>query len=132
MADTITKVIRRADVTRPGKFLDYLKVVLRNAALDWARKNKRRMQHLADNTNSLSPARSAFAEAISKEALEFFDDSVSRLSKRERRAVILRVIDGLGFKDIGKKMKLTPQAARILFWRAKQNLRQFMVYMKAL
>lgn len=107
-------------------------MILRNAAFDWARKDKRKQEYIRINTNSMSATRSAFAEAISKEALQFFDSSVKKLSRRERRVVILRVVEGLCFNDVGKKMKLSPQAARILFWRAKENLKGFLKYMKAL
>lgn len=109
-------------------------MVVRNASLDWAKKNRRKMEYLTRNTNSMasiSKTRTAFAEAISKEALQFFDDTVKKLSRRERRVVILRVVEGLCFRDVAKKMKVSPQAARILFWRAKENLKGFLSYMKA-
>lgn len=125
------KALQRADHTRPGKFLAYLKMILRNAAFDWTRKNKKKMEYLKLNTNSMPGTRTAFAEAISKEALQFFDDTVKKLSRRERRVVILRVVEGLCFRDVAKKMKVSPQAARILFWRAKEHLKGFLSYMKA-
>lgn len=131
MNDSIIRALQRADKSLPGKFLAYVRMILRNAAFDWARKNKRKMEYLRINTNSQPSTRSAFAEAISKEALQFFDSCVKKLSRKERRVVILRVIEGLCFRDVAKKMKTSPQAARILFWRAKERLRDFLGYMKA-
>lgn len=125
------KAIQRADKSRPGKFLAYLRMIIRNAAFDWSNKNRRKLEYLRINTNSQSDSRSAFAEAISKEALQFFDGCVKKLTRKERRVVLLRVIDGLCFRDIAKKMKTNPQAARVLFWRAKERLRDFLGYMKA-
>jgi RNA polymerase sigma factor (sigma-70 family) len=124
--DSIVKAVSRVESSRVSKFLPYLKTILRNAAFDWVRRFKKQQDYLHLN-HDLS-TRSAFAEAISQEALEIFDGIVSKLPKRMRRIIIMRVVDRLSFGEISKKVKISKVYARGIFFRAKEKLRSLLAY----
>lgn len=112
-------------------FIGYLRICIRHNAFDWVRHDKVARTFLEHNSRE-KVTRSAFAEAISREAMQFFDKAVKKLPRKERRIVIMKVIDGLCFRDISRKMKVTEVCARTAFWRAKQRLSGFLDYMEAL
>lgn len=124
--DSIVKAISRVDASRVQKFIPYLKTIIRNAAFDWLRRFRKQQDYLYLN-HDLS-ARSAFAEAISQEALEIFDGIVSKLPKRLRRLVILRVVDRLSYDEISKKMRITVASAKTEFFRVKEKFWSLLTY----
>jgi RNA polymerase sigma factor (sigma-70 family) len=130
IADSISKCAERAHRVSPGKIVAYIRAVLRNKAFDWNRRAKRRERYL-EFVHDEAPTRAAFAEAISREALEYFDAVIKKLPRAIRRVVILRVIEKLSYDEIAKKMKITQTAARTRFFRAKQALWEWVSYMKA-
>lgn len=130
LADTIAIVLEKADLSRIKTFLAYLKICLRHNAFDWVRRDKVRRNYL--ELKQEQTTRSAFVDVISREAMQFFDGTVRKLPRRERRMLILRVVDGLCFRDIGRKMKMSEVACRAMFWRMKDRLRGFLAYMEAL
>lgn len=125
MEDSITKTLQRIDPSRDIKFLAYLRMVTKNRALDWLRKFLRQKAYMERASTDLL-ARSAFAEAISHEALKTFDIMVKRLSKKERRAIVMKVVGQLTFEEISKKMKVPPSHVRQLVFRARGRLQVWM------
>jgi RNA polymerase sigma factor (sigma-70 family) len=131
LVDSITKAIERVDPARITKFLAYLKMVIRNQSLDWLKKSVKQRTYLKRASTHLT-TRSAFAEAISREALKVFDEVVLRLTRRERRAFLMRVIDRLSFEKIAKRLKTTSTNAKTIVFRARQRLQGWMGYLRAL
>lgn len=130
LEDSITKTIEKIDPAREIKFLPYLYMVVRNRAFDWVRRFCKQREYIKKNSIDVT-ARSAFADAISKEALEMFDRVVKRLTRKERRAILLKVVDQLTFVDIAKKMKITALNARQLVFRARGRLQVWMRDLRA-
>lgn len=106
-------------------------MVIRNQSLDWLKKFLKQKTYLRRASTDLT-TRSAFAEVISKEALKVFDEAVLRLTRRERRTFLMRVIDRLSYEKIGKKLKITSTNAKTIIFRARRRLRGWMGYLQAL
>jgi RNA polymerase sigma factor (sigma-70 family) len=130
VADAITQTAQRADPTRPETFLGYLKLVLRNKAFDWLKRWKRQRTYLED-TRGRTTIRSAYSEVVSREAIQLFRDALETLTRRERRAIIMRVVEELGYADIARQLRVTPVAAKTIVFRAKLRLDEWIKYMRA-
>jgi RNA polymerase sigma factor (sigma-70 family) len=102
----------------------------RNRVLDWMKHQKVKERHLERRGHGNT--RSAFAEALTREALELFDREVKRLKKRDRQVILMRVVDQMGFEEISQKLRLTVENARLIFWRARTQLAEWLGYMRAL
>ncbi len=122
--DAVTKCAERADLSRVhrGKLLAYLKMILRNKALDWLRRWKKQRTYI--ELHHETSDRSAFAEVICKEAMEFFDKCVLKLPKPYRRAIILKVVHKLTNEQIAKRLKVPHGTIMSRLFRARQILRE--------
>jgi RNA polymerase sigma-70 factor, ECF subfamily len=122
--DAVTKCAERADLSKvhPGKLLAYLKMILRNKALDWLRRWKKQRTYI--ELHHETSDRSAFAEVICKEAMEFFDGCVLKLPKQYRRAVVLKVVHKLTNEQIAKRLKVPHGTVMSRLFRARQLLRE--------
>lgn len=129
LEDSIVKVLERGDLTK--NFLGYLYMTVRNNAQDWYNKWRRQQQYIARNVDAAVTTRTSFAEAISREAMKLFDKVISKMSRKQRRVVILRVIHLLSFEEIEKKTKIKKGAARQIFFRAKIHLEEWVEYLRA-
>jgi len=55
---------------------------------------------------------------------EVIDAALDRLHPRHQAALLLRLREGLSFAEVGKRLNISEEAARVLFHRAKSKLRQ--------
>lgn len=105
-------------------------MVTRNSALDWLKRWKRQRTYL-EKTRGACITRSAFAEAVSHEAIRLFEEALEGLTARERRAIMMRVVDHLEYTEISRRLRTTPVNARQLVFRARTRLESWLKYMKA-
>ena len=111
----------------PGELRAWLKAILIHASL-----NARRRPVAAPigsggdagavPASSLSPSQAAQA-AMSREAL---DAALGGLSERHRTVIHLRVWDRLSFAEIGARLCVSEDAARMIYGRALAKLRESM------
>jgi RNA polymerase sigma-70 factor (ECF subfamily) len=122
--DAITKCAERTDLSRirPGKLLAYLKMILKNKALDWLRRWKRQRTYYELHHDGAD--RGAFAEVICREAMEFFDRCVLKLPKEYRKAIILKVVHKLTNEQIAKRLKVPRGTIMSRLFRARKIMRQ--------
>ncbi len=105
-------------------------MVVRNRALDWLKRWKRQRTYL-EKTRGSAVTRSAYAEAVSREAVQLFQEALETLTERERRAIIMRAVEDLGYAEIARKLRITPITARMTVFRAKIYLEDWLKYMRA-
>lgn len=119
----------------PKKLIPWIYTIAINLARHWIRDRKRREEdlYLEDGSrNHPQRYRDGFAETITQEALALFDRHMKRLTKMQRRALLLRIIDRLDYFQIGQRMKLTEGSVRALVHRARMRLKRWYRYMRAL
>lgn len=129
-ADAIGKAAERVSSDRPTYFLAWLQAIARNMAFHWIRDNGIHEKILMGLPKRAE--RSAFASAMSREAVSFFDSEVKRLTENQRRALLMRIVDRLSFDEIGVAMKMRAGTARALVHRARHRLAEWLGYMRAL
>jgi RNA polymerase sigma-70 factor (ECF subfamily) len=116
--ETFIRVVRersRYDASRP--FAPWFYTILRNVCTDLQRKESRYREHLDDlATGGLPPAR-APDTGIAFEALR-------NLSDDEREILILRLINGLSFREIADHLGCSEDAAKKRAQRALRRLRE--------
>lgn len=129
VADSITRAMERVEADRPRHFIPWLYQIAKNKALHFIRSQK--IEERVLESRKEHSARSAFAEAISKEALKVFDREVLRLNEAQRKILLFRIIDHLSMEEIGERLKMRPSAVRAVMHRARLKLRRWLHYMRA-
>jgi RNA polymerase sigma-70 factor (ECF subfamily) len=61
---------------------------------------------------------------IQGEARQALEHAVTQLSDAQREAILLRHRDGCSFEEIGKRLNRSADAARMLWWRAIEQLQK--------
>jgi RNA polymerase sigma factor (sigma-70 family) len=119
-----TNVARRAAMlARHDALTGWLYTATRNAALNLRRDEqlRRNREHEAGAMNELlaDPA----PEADWKQLRPVLDQAMDALNGADREAVLLRFFEGRGFGEVGTKLHLTENAARMRVDRALEKLR---------
>ena len=70
--------------------------------------------------------RSPSSEVELQEALVAMANAIEELPQEYREVIVLRHLEGLAFKDVAERMHRTPGAARMLWLRAIERLREAM------
>jgi RNA polymerase sigma-70 factor (ECF subfamily) len=123
--DAIVSAARRTDMTKiyPGRLVGWIKIILRNKALDWLRRWKRvrtyRELHQEIHT------RSTVEEAISREALAYFEKVVGKLPKAFRKVMLLRIVKELSIDEIAKRLKVSTGTVMSRFYRGRHMLMEW-------
>jgi RNA polymerase sigma factor (sigma-70 family) len=102
-----------------GSVKYYLVSTAKNLALNRLKKDKK-----ANFTDSIEEYGDASPQDGSLIYHEFVNDLRAVLSEEATRIVLLRAVDGLAFAEIGKKLSITEDAARMAYQRAKRKFRQ--------
>lgn len=120
-----------------GQFIGWLAGIVRNCALNHRRKLARRKTYATDPTEMAVPEKDL--ESTSpldrttgnlKPLQQNFDDKLSGalmgLDAKTRTCVLLRIVDGLSYRDISQAMEIPEQTAMNLVHRGKGKLRDSM------
>jgi RNA polymerase sigma factor (sigma-70 family) len=95
----------------------------RNAAIDAVRAEHRR-QKLAQSLNAMPDTESRAEPQIDWEDLRpVIDEAMDQLKERDREVVLLRYFSGLTFAEVGFRLNLTENAARMRTERGLDQLR---------
>ena len=107
-----------------GAFLGYLRQIVLNRIKDEVRRVQRRPQHVElDEGLGTADRASPLEEAIGKEQLERYEDSLANLADSQREAVVLRLELGMRYRAIADALGLSSaEAARALVGRGMVNL----------
>jgi RNA polymerase sigma factor (sigma-70 family) len=125
VAQTVfTRCAQKASTLRNHPTLSgWLHQSTRYAAIDALRAKRRRErieQPISMNSDAVSPEN---REAPWTEIRPVIDSLLDRLAERDRSAVALRYFDGLSFAEIGTKLRLSEDAARMRVERPLEKLR---------
>jgi RNA polymerase sigma-70 factor (ECF subfamily) len=119
--ETFLKAFRGLASFRPGShFRAWLFRIAHNSFLNQRRHAARCGQPVPDHvaTNEAGPAE----EAASRETLQLVARAVGRLPTEFRAAFLLRMEEGLSFREIARVLGLTEETARWRVFKARQKL----------
>jgi RNA polymerase sigma-70 factor, ECF subfamily len=119
--ETFLKAFRGLASFRPGShFRAWLFRIAHNSFLNQRRHAARCGQPVSDHvaTNEAGPAE----EAASRETLQLVARAVGRLPTEFRAAFLLRMEEGLSFREIARVLGLTEETARWRVFKARQKL----------
>ena len=122
--ETFLKALAALDSFRPGSnFRAWVFRIGHNNFVNQRRANRRTRHPLPDDAPDPRPGR-AEAAAENREAVEVVGRAVDKLPADFRAALLLRVDQGLSFKDIARVLKTTEETARWRVFKARQKLVQ--------
>jgi RNA polymerase sigma-70 factor (ECF subfamily) len=111
----------------PAQLHAWLRAILVHASLNARRRRKAaRLEHglqPCDVAGSTTSPSSAAQRNASRTAL---DAALRRLTERHRTIIRLRIWDQLTFAEIGERLRVSEDAARMLYGRALAKLREMM------
>ena len=108
----------------PGQFRAWLKAILIHASIRERRQPVGLGLELEARARSEPPSPSQAAQK--KAAHEALEAALEGLSQRHRSVIHLRIWDQYSFAQVGEKLGVSEDAARMLFGRALANLREAM------
>lgn len=123
VSDSFIKLVKSARKYHADDPMAWLIKIVRNTALDFLRKQKRRGEIGLDNTFSIVDERYSTDARNSALALEA---AIDRLPPDERRAIKLRYFVDMTIRDIADAMQLSRSSAERLLTRAEQNLKNLL------
>jgi len=115
--ETFLRVIRRRHQYKPGSpFSSWFYAIVRNVCTDMLRKRAREKQRVAE---AAFERECENRQADMPEIREF----LSVLSRDDRDVLVLRIVHGLGFRDVGSALGISEEAAKKRAQRALKRLR---------
>jgi RNA polymerase sigma-70 factor, ECF subfamily len=109
----------------PGQLRAWLTAILVHASLNARRRPGRRFMESAGQLANVADSASSPSQAArKKDSQEALQDALGGLSGRYREVVHLRLWDQLSFAQIGDKLSITEDAARMIYGRAIAKLRE--------
>jgi RNA polymerase sigma-70 factor (ECF subfamily) len=129
---------RRFQGTSEGELLAWLKQMLLNNVGNFTRRYRdtgkravgREVSLVGDDSSRPSgpgvaaPERTPSSKAIEREQAEALQQALARLPDDYRQVIVYRYLEGRSFAEIGVLMQRSPDAARKLWSRAMEALRQ--------
>jgi len=111
------------EAERPGAFLAYLRQTLLNEIRDQLRRHVRRPFHEAIDEALPDADLPTPLECISGgERLRAYERALARLPARQQELLVMRLEFGMSFADIAAETGSSQGAARIMVWRALQEM----------
>jgi RNA polymerase sigma-70 factor (ECF subfamily) len=121
-----------------GELLAWLRQILLNNVSNFTRRyrgtRKRELNRevpIATEDSASSPGLvlpdlmlTPYSQAVQHEQAEALRRAVERLPEEYRQAIVLRYLEGRSFEEIGQRLGRSPDAARKLWSRAMERLRQ--------
>lgn len=107
-----------------NKFTAMLKTALHNRRIDYVIKRNRIASHefsLTDHTEIIGEEYDFVQAMIDYEAVK---NSLKVLTERERKIIILRILEDKDYSEIGKQMGLSYKGTATAFYKALKKLRE--------
>ena len=127
------RLIARFQGTTPDQFRAWLRGVLANKIADFQRRyrgtEKRgvgRERAMSDDDNGAVDELGPGSEVAQREEMSLVTAALARLPADYREVIRLRTWDGLPFADVGRLMNRSEDAARMLWGRAIERLREIL------
>lgn len=126
--DAFLKAFKGLDGFRgQASFKTWLLTIAANEAKGVLRKAGRRRETVLEAAGPLASGERSAEEALAgREETERIRDLLERLPEKQRRAVTLRVFEGLSYREIGKLIESSEGAARVNYHHGIRKLRELM------
>ena len=119
--EAFLRLVRARDTYEPHRpFAPWFYAVVRSAAVDLARREARHREAV-DGLAARTPRRAAPQPAAQGTGA---DDLLARLSPGERDVLVLRLIEGLPFRDVAAALDISEEAAKKRAQRGLTRLRE--------
>ncbi len=118
--DAFEKLWLKLTTVESGKGKAYLFMTLHNAAIDFHRREKKK-------TELLRNKRELNYEIKPIDLNDHINRAVSFLSEIQRHVVMLRDYEGYSYQEIGEITQLSEQQVKVYIFRARQNLKEYLV-----
>ena len=116
--ESFLRVIRKRDQYIPGSpFSCWFYAIVRNVCLDMLRKRAREKELLEN-------AAAIFEPSKTRTELSEIPKLLDSLASRERDVLVLRIVHGLGFRDVAAALGISEEAAKKRAQRALRRLRE--------
>jgi RNA polymerase sigma-70 factor (ECF subfamily) len=110
--------VHSVDADKKGNFLAYMRKILVNKVRDEVRRSAKKPQITVLTDAIASDAPSPLEETLEKESLAAYYRALSRLSPRQRKALILRIEHGFSYQQVaGEIGSPSADAARMVIAR---------------
>jgi RNA polymerase sigma factor (sigma-70 family) len=121
---------RLRDTDAEIAFKPWIYEIARNAAIDSYRRTSRTEEVPMDSEELLRPsdrwrlAGTAVPDSafVAKERLEHLQGALDELSDTHHRALVMRELEGLSYREIGERLELTRSAVESTLFRARRRL----------
>ena len=107
-----------------GSFSSWLYKIAKNTIIDYCRTKKETTD--IDNVWDLSSNEDILRDADNKQKLEQVEQYLKKLKKEQREIIMMRVWDGLSYKEIAAITKKSEANCKVIFSRTINTLRQQM------
>jgi RNA polymerase sigma-70 factor (ECF subfamily) len=105
------------------KVLSWLYVVAERRLRDEVRRSRRRPAPAAENTPAIV---STPASAYGSSTARVLRTGIAQLPDGQQRVVVLKLLHGLSFDEIGRQLALSEAACKMRFFRGLEALRTFL------
>jgi RNA polymerase sigma-70 factor, ECF subfamily len=124
--DTFVRAFGSLDGFRgESSFRTWLFTIERRLLLDRRRADKRRPTGPELSESDAATEFDALDDLVASEAMGRVNKAVSRLTPTQRDVFLLRVVEGLSYKEIASVVKTTEGAARVHYHNAMQAIKEF-------
>ena len=124
--DTFVRAFGSLDGFRgESSFRTWLFTIERRLLLDRRRAEKRRPAGNEITESDASTEFDALDELVASEAVGRVNKAVARLTPTQREVFVLRVVEGLSYKEIASVVKTTEGAARVHYHNAMHAVKEF-------
>ena len=123
------KHLDQFEAERPGAFLAYLRQTLLNEIRDQLRSHVRRpMRESIEESLPDTDMPTPLEQVSGTERLRAYEQALGSLPQRQQELLIMRLEFGMSFADIAAETGATQGAARIMVWRALQQMAQSVIH----
>ncbi|MFC1522067.1 RNA polymerase sigma factor [Elusimicrobiota bacterium] len=123
--DTFIRAIKdfnRFDIDNEGALINWLSVLIDNSIRDKSDYYKADKRKPEQNPTIIPFDQTPSIELFKNEDVKALENAISKLSRSHKEVILLRDLEKLEFKEIGKIIKRSEDSARMLYVRAKSKL----------
>jgi RNA polymerase sigma-70 factor (ECF subfamily) len=125
--DTFVRAFGSLDGFRgESSFRTWLFTIERRLLMDRRRVERRRPQGMEINDDDASTEFDALDELVADEAQARVRQAIERLTPTQREVFVLRVTEGMSYKEIAKAVSTTEGAARVHYHNAMRAIKEFL------
>jgi RNA polymerase sigma-70 factor (ECF subfamily) len=125
--DTFVRAFGSLDGFRgDSSFRTWLFTIERRLLMDRRRAERRRPQGMEINEDDATTEFDALDDMVADEAQARVRQAIERLTPTQREVFVLRVTEGMSYRDIAKTVSTTEGAARVHYHNAMHAIKEFL------